>query len=66
MQQALNPFRSALQISNLQSAYSSPNWSAEQFDICIEEGVPIISTAFGCLSREQMTIAKNNRLKLSL
>lgn len=63
VQQALNPFRSALQISNLQSAYSSPNWSAEQFDICIEEGVPIISTAFGCLSREQMTIAKKKQVK---
>lgn len=64
MQKVLSPFRSELNISNLQSAYSSPNWSAEQFDICIEEGVAVVSTAFGCLSVEQMTVAKERGVKI--
>ncbi|MGB6407173.1 MAG: nitronate monooxygenase family protein [Planococcus donghaensis] len=63
VQKALSPFRSELAIRNLESAYSSPNWSAEQFDICIEEGVPIISTAFGCFSKEQMTTVQERQVK---
>ncbi|ALS79847.1 nitronate monooxygenase [Planococcus kocurii] len=64
VQKVLNPFFSELAIGNLQSTYSSPNWSEEQFAICIEEGVPIISTAFGCLSAEQMAVAKARRVKI--
>lgn len=63
VQKALAPFHSELKIEKLQSSYASPDWSAEQFEICIEKEVPIISTAFGCLSKRQMDIAKARRVK---
>ncbi|MDN7246675.1 NAD(P)H-dependent flavin oxidoreductase [Planococcus shenhongbingii] len=64
VQKALRPFRSELKIEEVSSFYSSPDWSKEQFRICIEEGVPIISTAFGCLSPDQMKIAKERGIKV--
>ena len=64
VQKALSPFRSELNINEIQSSYQSPDWSEEQFAICIEEGVPIISTAFGCLSASQMKIAKERQIKI--
>lgn len=64
VQKAMSPFRSQLEIQEVQSSYESPDWSAEQFAICVEEGVPIISTAFGCLSTEQMKIAKEQQIKI--
>lgn len=64
VQKALSPFRSQLEIQKIQSSYESPDWSEEQFNICIEEGVPIISTAFGCLSAEQMRAAKERHIKI--
>lgn len=64
MQTVLAPFRSELQLKNVQSTYSSPDWSAEQFVICIEKRVPIISTAFGSLSKSQMEVAKTQGVKV--
>jgi nitronate monooxygenase len=64
VQKALAPFRSELKIEEVQSSYSSPDWSAEQFRICIQKGVPIISTAFGCLSPQQMETAKEHGVKV--
>lgn len=64
VQKALSPFRSQLEIQEVQSSYQSPDWSEEQFAICIEEGVPVISTAFGCLSAEQMKAAKERQVKI--
>lgn len=64
VQKALSPFRSELDINEIQSSYHSPDWSEEQFTICIEESVPIISTAFGCLSAGQMKIAKERQIKV--
>ena len=64
VQNALNPFRSQLGIQEIQSSYQSPDWSEEQFAICIEEGVPVISTAFGCLSAVQMKAAKEQQIKV--
>ena len=64
VQKALSPFRSHLEIHEIQSSYQSPDWSDEQFTICIEEGVPVISTAFGCLSAEQMKVAKERQVKI--
>ncbi|ANU24420.1 NAD(P)H-dependent flavin oxidoreductase [Planococcus donghaensis] len=63
VQKALSPFRSELEISNLEPTYSSPNWSGEQFNVCIEEDVSIISTAFGCFSKDQMKIVKERKVK---
>ncbi|MBT2570601.1 nitronate monooxygenase [Planococcus sp. ISL-110] len=64
VQKALSPFRSQLEIQEIQSSYQSPDWSEEQFNICIEEGVPIISTAFGCLLAGQMKAAKERQIKI--
>lgn len=64
VQKALSPFRSKLEIEEVEFSYQSPDWSEEQFAICVEEGVPIISTAFGCLSVEQMKIAKERKIKI--
>lgn len=64
VQQALSPFRTELEIKEVQDSYASPDWSKEQFDICMELGVPVISTAFGCLSPEQMKRAKEEGIKV--
>lgn len=63
VQKVLRPFRQELKINELESSFSSPEWSREQFDICVEEGVPIISTAFGSLSPSQIHTAKQHNLK---
>ncbi|ANU08982.1 2-nitropropane dioxygenase NPD [Planococcus antarcticus DSM 14505] len=64
VQKTLSPFRSQLGIREIQASYQSPDWSAEQFNICIEEGVSIVSTAFGCLSAPQMKAAKERQVKI--
>lgn len=64
VQKALSPFRSELKITEIQSSYQSPDWSEEQFTICVEKGVPVISTAFGCLSAVQMEAAKEHQIKI--
>lgn len=64
VQNSLNRFRSELQIGNGGSQYKSPDWSEEQFNICVELGVPIISTAFGCLSPRQMAVAEQQGIKV--
>lgn len=64
VQKALTPFRSQLEILGIQSSYQSPDWSEEQFAICMDEGVPIVSTAFGCLSPEQMKAARERQVKI--
>lgn len=60
VQQVLNRFCSELNIEELSSSYNSPDWSEEQFSICLELGVPVISTAFGCLTPQQMKKAKEH------
>lgn len=64
VQQALNPFRSALEITEIQTSYASPDWSGEQFNLCMELEVPVISTAFGCLKESQMKEAKRKGIKV--
>lgn len=64
VQQVLNPFRKELGIEEIPAAYASPNWSRQQFEICLELEVPIISTAFGCLPTEQAIMAKERGIKL--
>lgn len=64
VQRALSPFRTELQIEEVQKSYTSPDWSSEQFELCMELNVPIISTAFGCLSPEQMQRAKAAGVKV--
>lgn len=64
VQQILNPFRTELGITQPPASLASPDWSGEQFEICLEFGVPVISTAFGCLSAEQMARAKSKNIKV--
>lgn len=64
VQQVLNPLRKELGIEEIPADYASPNWSRQQFEICLELQVPIISTAFGCLPTEQAIMAKERGVKL--
>lgn len=64
VQQVLAPVCTELGIAGPPAALSSPDWSSEQFKICLELGVPIISTAFGILSAEQIAQAKSKNVKL--
>ncbi|MDN7243252.1 nitronate monooxygenase family protein [Planococcus sp. N028] len=63
VQPLLAPFRTELGLGEEPSALSSSDWSNEQFEICLELEVPVVSTAFGCLSPEQMKRAKNQGIK---
>lgn len=64
VQQALSPFRKELGVEELKGPFSSPDWSWEQFEVCMKEDVPIISTAFGSLAPEQMKAAKRSGVKI--
>lgn len=63
VQRALAPFRKELMIEEPQIT-SSADWSRQQFDICVEMGVPAVSTAFGLLEPEQMKAAKAAGMKI--
>lgn len=63
VQGALAPFRKELMIEEPRIA-NSADWSRQQFDICLEMGVPVISTAFGLLEPEQMELAKAAGIKV--
>lgn len=63
VQKALSAFRTELAIEEAEPPFSSPDWSQAQFEVCIEEGVPILSTAFGSLSSEQMAAARRHGVK---
>ncbi|MGI2328753.1 NAD(P)H-dependent flavin oxidoreductase [Planococcus sp. YIM B11945] len=64
VQLALSPFREELGIIDVPSSFQSPDWSAEQFAVCLELGVPVISTAFGCLPPESMARAKSSGVRV--
>ncbi|PSL40455.1 nitronate monooxygenase [Planomicrobium soli] len=64
VQQVLNSFRTELGIGGPPASLASPDWSSEQLEICLELDVPIISTAFGLLSAEQMAQAKSKNAKI--
>lgn len=59
VQQALHPVYTELGIEKPGTSFQSPDFGEEQFRICLELAVPIISTAFGCLTPIQMTAAKD-------
>lgn len=63
VQQALAPFRKELNIAEPVIA-DSADWSRQQFDVCLEMAVPVISTAFGLLDPEQMRVAKSQGIKI--
>ena len=63
VQQVLAPFRKELKI-NEPNISSSADWSRQQFEVCLEMAVPVISTAFGLLEGEQMQAAKSAGIKI--
>lgn len=63
VQRALAPFRKELNIDEPEIS-NAADWSRQQFDICIEMGVPIISTAFGLLDKEAIQITKSAGIKI--
>ncbi|MCM3612183.1 nitronate monooxygenase [Planococcus sp. MERTA32b] len=63
VQRALAPFRKELKIEEPRIS-NSADWSRRQFDICLEMGVPVVSTAFGLLENEQVEAAKAAGIKI--
>lgn len=63
VQQALASFRKELGIEEPEIS-DSADWSRQQFEICLEMKVPVISTAFGILEAEQIQAAKSAGIKL--
>lgn len=63
VQRALASFRKELKIDDPKITNSAV-WSRQQFDICLEMGVPAVSTAFGLLEPEQMEAAKAAGIKI--
>lgn len=65
VQRELNKFRKVLGIPNAkEERITSPSNFNKQFDILIEENVPVISTAFGLLSETMITQAKALGIKV--
>lgn len=64
VQSVLNPIREELGLPIHNKVLASPDFVEEQFVICMEEQVPIISTAFGLLSPTYTRIAKEAGRKI--
>lgn len=60
----LNRMRKKLGLPEKWKVEETINHVSEQFQVIIEEGVPIISTAFGTLPEKQMIMAKENGVKI--
>lgn len=57
-------FYEALAIHPGTGDFSSADYSKEQFQVLMEEEVPVVSTTFGLLSQEEYTAAKRNNQKV--
>lgn len=65
VQSELNKFRNQLDIPiSAVNDVHTPNWFEEQFEVLLEERVPVISTAFGVLPAPLMQAAKSSGLKV--
>lgn len=62
VQRALASFRKELNIEEPRIS-NSADWSRQQFEICVEMKVPVISTAFGLLDDEAIQDAKSAGIK---
>lgn len=54
-----------LGINDIDINFDASDYFEEQFQVLIEDKVPIISTAFGLLSSEKMKAAKENNIKVT-
>nr|WP_313788057.1 nitronate monooxygenase [Paenibacillus larvae] len=61
VQRMLHSLREQLGISQGALHFSTPDPFSEQFQILLEEQVPVISTAFGVLNDEAMRLAKQEK-----
>ncbi|KKI89923.1 nitronate monooxygenase [Bacillus sp. SA1-12] len=64
VQSVLNRFRNNLGVPQGEETVKTADDFEEQFQVVIDENVPIISTAFGLLSREKMEIVKRKGVKV--
>ncbi|MFC0271063.1 NAD(P)H-dependent flavin oxidoreductase [Metabacillus herbersteinensis] len=64
VQSALNSFRQDLNITYGNSNIKTESLFDEQFQVLLDEKIPIISTAFGHLSTEKMQLAKERGIKV--
>lgn len=65
VQDKLNAFREQLGIPDSEgNEIHSPDWFERQFEVLMEEKVPVISTAFGVLPEPQMQKAKSSGIKI--
>jgi len=61
-QKVLNDIREKLGIETSEHHVVTNNFFEEQFEILIEEKVPVISTAFGVLPKDKMAVAKQHNI----
>jgi nitronate monooxygenase len=64
-QKVLNEIRGKLGIEGSDSQVVTNDLFNEQFEVLIEEKVPVISTAFGVLPSEQMSLAKHHNITVT-
>ncbi|WP_088007407.1 NAD(P)H-dependent flavin oxidoreductase [Indiicoccus explosivorum] len=64
VQRALKPFREELNLPAPPDTYESPDRREALLEVCLEQSVPVISTAFGCLDRQQTRKIKEKGIKL--
>ncbi|MBT2700639.1 nitronate monooxygenase [Bacillus sp. ISL-40] len=61
-QKVLNDIRGKLGIEFTEQQVVTNNFFEEQFEVLIDENVPVISTAFGVLPKDKMTVAKQHNI----
>jgi nitronate monooxygenase len=64
-QKVLNKIRGKLGIEVLEYQVVTNNLFKEQFEVLIEEKVPVISTAFGVLPSDKMALAKQHNITVT-
>ena len=64
-QRVLNVIREKLGLEYLDNQVETNNFFEEQFEVLIEEKVPVISTAFGILPRDKMAKVKEQGMKVT-
>ncbi|PLS08456.1 NAD(P)H-dependent flavin oxidoreductase [Neobacillus cucumis] len=64
-QKVLNAIREKLGLNHLNQQVATNDFFEEQFEVLIEEKVPVISTAFGILPRSKMAVVKEQGMKVT-
>ncbi|WP_338150613.1 nitronate monooxygenase family protein [Neobacillus muris] len=64
-QKVLNAIRKTLNIGHVTEPIKTADFFEEQFEIMLEENVPIISTAFGVLPKDKVSLLKKRKIKIT-